>query len=720
MPLARLGPYEIKALLGTGQSGEVYKATDTRLNRTVAIKVLRGPDIDRLEREARLIAALNNPHICSIYDIGDNYIVMEYIEGTQIKGPLPPNLSLHFATQIATALEAAHSQGIIHRDLKPENILVTRGNVKLLDFGHAKQLSSSPADAEVVTLAGIVLGTAAYMSPEQAQGKPVDPRSDVFSFGLVLYEMLSGRRAFTGDTVLDVLNNIVKNEPRALETTPEFQRIVLHCLRKDPASRFQSMAEVKEALAQIPTQQVSEKHPSIAVLPFANLSSDKENEYFSDGLTDEIINALAQIPGLRVTARTSAFVFRNKEQDIRRIAETLDVQTILEGSVRKSGKRLRITAQLINAVDGCHLWSKKYDKEMADVFAIQDDIAVSIVKALQLRLYHGSTVNIPAYEAYLKARYYMWKLTPTALEQSRECYEEAIALDPTFALAFSGYADYLLVRALIGLVPASDAMPAARVSARRALDIDPSLPEAHALLATVATLYDFNRQEAEREFALAMKRESVSSVVRLYHALYYLLPRAAKQAVRELERGLQDDPLNATLHLVLGVCLLEAGNKLEASREFQEALELDQQSIQPMVMLAMDYWSRNMNAEALAWAERAHSLTPGHSMASGLFAGLLALNGDSTRAKIVIETLGDTQSYRASIGLALYHTIINEIDKAIYWIEQAVQHGDISGVFILLHSPLGKTLSSSPSWPTLAKSLRLHETIVPASAGTAG
>src|SRR5262245_61762351 len=324
-PHTRRGPKEITGLRGTGGTGEVYKATDTRLNRSVAIKCLTGPDVDRLEREARVIAAMNNPYICSIYDIGDDYLVMEYVEGDPIRGPLPLSECLNLAGQIATALEAAHSRGVVHRDLKPANILVGHGIVKLLDFGHAKQLTSSPSEADSETLAGTVLGTAAYMSPEQVQGKSVDARSDVFSFGVVLYDIVSGKRAFPGDTVLDVLNAVAYDEPRQLETTPELQTLVMRCLNKEPAKRFQSMAEVKEALSRVHVHKPT-KQPSIAVLPFANLSGNEDNEYFCEGLTEEIITQLAQIPGLRVTARTSAFVFQKQAADIRKIAETLDVQ----------------------------------------------------------------------------------------------------------------------------------------------------------------------------------------------------------------------------------------------------------------------------------------------------------------------------------------------------------------------------------------------------------
>jgi serine/threonine-protein kinase len=688
----------------------VYKAVDTRLNRSVAIKTLKGPDKERLEREARVIATLNHPHVCAIYDVGDDFLVMEYVEGAPIHGPLPLRECLSLATQIASALEAAHAQGIVHRDLKPANILVHRGSVKLLDFGHAKQLASGPSKDDPITLTGPVLGTAAYMSPEQAQGKSSDARSDVFAFGAVLYELVSGRRAFPGDGVLDVLNAVVHDEPRPLETTPELQGIVTRCLSKDPANRFQSMSEVRAALAQVRLHQ-PKKQPSIAVLPFANLSGDTENEYFCDGLTEEIINQLAQIPGLRVTARTSVFVFQKRTEDIRKIAETLDVQTLLEGSVRESGTRLRITVQLINAVDGYHLWSKGYDRTKAEVFEVQDDIAGAIARSLQLRLYHGSTVNIPAFEAYLKARHFLWKLTPESLAQSREHYERAIALDPDFALAHCGYADYFLARVILGMVPADEALPSARANARKALELDPSLPDAHAVLGTVATLLDLDWHEAERRFDLAVVREAVSSSVRVLHAYYYLLPRGrANDAVKELEQALRDDPLNATLHRVLGVCLFNTGRDADASSQFHEALELDEHSIPAMAVIAMDYWAHGRHDDALAWAERAYSLTPWDVLPIGLYAGLLSSSGDATRARKVIAKLGDDRSHGAPFARGLFHMLAGEIDEATAWVQKAVQQRYVAGVFQLMFSPVGKNLRSSGRWPAIAAMLNLPET----------
>src|SRR5580698_4403729 len=382
---AKLGPYEILAPIGAGGMGEVYRALDPRLGREVAIKFLHAKYSDRLESEARAIAALNHPHICAIHDIGPDYLVMEYVQGAPLKGPLPPAEAIRLGAQIAQALEAAHAKGITHRDLKPANILVTASGVKLLDFGLAKLTVLEDSDA-TRTIAGTVIGTPDYMSPEQAQSHPADSRSDIFSFGVVLYEMLTGRRAFSGDTSIAIMAAIVRDEPRPIDTAPGLQAIVARCLRKAPADRFQSASEVRAALENAALTKPIEKAPSIAVLPFANMSADKEQEYFSDGLAEEIINALVKVPGLKVIARTSAFAFKGQNTDIRKIAETLGVANILEGSVRRSGNRIRVTAQLITAADGSHQWSERYDREVAEVFAVQDEISAAISAALHTKL----------------------------------------------------------------------------------------------------------------------------------------------------------------------------------------------------------------------------------------------------------------------------------------------------------------------------------------------
>src|SRR6202049_4247096 len=445
-PGTKLGPYEILALLGVGGMGEVWKARDTRLNRLVAIKVSQEKFSDRFEQEARAVASLNHPHICHLYDIGPNYLVMEYIDGEPLKGPLSAERALKLALEIADALDAAHSKDIIHRDLKPANILVTASGVKLLDFGLAKMLAPIAAVADEtgtlgLTQPGMIVGTPQYMSPEQIEAKSTDARSDIFGFGTVLYEMLTGKPAFAGNSILGVIAAVLHEQPKAASGVKDgvpmdFDRIVARCLEKDPARRFASMQEVKGALQRAVVSQ--DARASIAVLPFANLSADRENEYFGDGLAEEIINALTQVSGLRVIARTSAFAFKGKQEDVRRIAEMLGVGNILEGSVRKAGNRIRVTAQLITAADGSHLWSERYDREMSDIFAVQDEISQAIADALKAKL--GTrpggasrprpTVNLEAYRAYLEGNHYQVEMTPAGMLRSLECYERSIRLDP--------------------------------------------------------------------------------------------------------------------------------------------------------------------------------------------------------------------------------------------------------------------------------------------------
>jgi serine/threonine protein kinase len=421
MPLAtgdRLGPYEILDPIGSGGMGEVWKARDTRLGRIVAIKLLKEQHSERFEQEARAVAALNHPNICQIYDTGPDYLVLEHIDGEPLQGPFPEQEAVGLAIQIASALKEAHGRGILHRDLKPDNILVTtKGTAKLLDFGLAK-FPATDSDF-TKTVEGTVMGTAPYMAPEQARGEPLDERSDIFSFGAVLYEMVSGKQAFSGVSAAEVMSAVLRDEPERLRNSAALSAIVMRCMRKTPGERFQTMAEIKVALETI-SEKPAQLQPSIAVLPFANMSRDADDEYFSDGLADEIINALTQVAGLKVIARTSAFAFKGKNEDIRRIAEALGVTSVLEGSVRRAGNRLRVTAQLIHAADGTHLWSQRYDREMTDIFAVQDEIAAAIAGSLQVKLTgkpvttRTSEPNLPAYEAFLRGRQQSYKLSPEA------------------------------------------------------------------------------------------------------------------------------------------------------------------------------------------------------------------------------------------------------------------------------------------------------------------
>ncbi len=457
------------------------------------------------------------------------------------------------------------------------------------------------------------------------------------------------------------------------------------------------------------------RQPSIAVLPFSNLSADRENEYFGDGLAEEIIGALGHLPRLKVTARTSAFGFRGKEQDIRRIAEMLGVSNILEGTVRREGGRIRVTAQLINAEDGCHLWSDRFDREITDVFAIQDEIARSIAVALEVKLGAGPTLlrrhtpKLPAWEEFLKGRYYASKFTQQSTVRARQCFEEAIALDPDFAMAWNHLSRVFMLLTGLGLLDAREAMPLARSAAHKALEIDTSLREAQAALGNIAATYDYDWEEAGRRFGLAMAREPVPPDVRCNYGFFYLLPMGrAREAVNEYRRALEEDPLRLLSRVELALCLQAAGLEAEASAEMSKVLELDENFAAAWAWLGLGLASRGRFEEALAPAEKAHALWPMAPHLIGLLAGLLVRTGNSSRAETLLERLGSGEKYGAPFGLVVFHLVCSEIEEAAEWAEKAIEQRDFRLV-ITMSQPILKDLRSSSRWPRLARRMNLPE-----------
>ena len=708
-PGDKLGPHLILSPIGAGGMGEVWKARDTRLDRIVAIKRLKGQHTARFEQEARAIAALNHPNICQIYDIGPDYLVLEYVEGAPPKGPMPPASAVRLALEIASALEEAHRRGILHRDLKPANILVTERGAKVLDFGLAKLMADSDATQ---TMEGTVLGTAAYMAPEQAEGKPLDARSEIFSFGAVLYEVLSGARAFRGNSTAAVLSAVLRDDPAPFDSPADLKRIVSKCLAKQPADRYSSMTELRTALEQISTSKPAEQKPSIAVLPFANMSRDADDEYFSDGLAEEIINALVKLPGLKVIARTSAFSFKGQNIDIRKIAETLGVTTVLEGSVRRSGNRIRVTAQLITADDGTHLWSERYDREMADVFAVQDEIAAAISEALQLKLSPQSaskpryTPKLPAYEALLKAKHFHWKVTAESMEQAEGFYQQAIDLDPQYALAHAAYADYLFGRTTVGMTPLREAAPLSHALARKALELDPSLLEPHSTLGILAAHSEFNWKESNSECALSIAGEAAPPHCHFTFGLCLLLAGRCAEALEQMEQAIQKDPLQTSTRTWLGISLSAVGRDAEAEEHLRQTMHLDANFFWAYVFLAEHYAARGMFAEALPLAEKAFSLTPWYPPSVGIYAGVLARLGQMDRGKELVQKLGSGERYVTPSGWAIFHICRGEIDLAADWYEKVIEERDPIGMQTL-QTPLGKLVRSSARWPKLAAMMNL-------------
>jgi serine/threonine protein kinase len=586
----RIGNYEVVTPQGAGGMGEVYRARDTRLDRTVAIKSLPpGFAIDperlaRFEREAKLLASLNHPNIAGIYGLedvaGSPYLVLEFVEGETLaqrlsRGPISARETLEVGGQIASAIEAAHARGIVHRDLKPGNVMLNAsGDVKVLDFGLAKggaveatsisDLSASPTMALSSTGQGIILGTAPYMSPEQARGKAVDRRTDIWAFGCLLFECLSGHPAFQGETVSDVIARILEREPDwsaiPASAPTRLRDVVQRCLTKDVAERPRDIGDLRRELGAIAQQMSSSgarsgaaaELPSLAVLYFENLSSDSESDYFCAGITEDILTDLSKIKGLRVASRNAVARYRGAPADLPKVASDLGVTSVLEGSVRRAGDRVRITAQLINATNGFHLWADRYDRTLADVFAVQEEIAKSIADALRVALTPAESEslvqnrpdNVRAYDLYLRGRQRYGSYSAEAIREALELFQQAIAIDPDYALAWAGVAD--CYGQMLQYEMAKDPEEAARLgfqAARRAIAINPRLAEGHKAEALVLRFTgDLSGSKAALMRALDANPRYMPALTNL--AVEAMTFADLAGAERFIRRSLEIDPQN--------------------------------------------------------------------------------------------------------------------------------------------------------------------------------
>ena len=727
--------YTIERELGRGGLATVFLARDVKHHRHVALKVL-DPELaaslgtERFLAEIRVTANLQHPNVLPLFDSGETngllFYVMPFVAGESLRakldreGQLPVDEAVRIASAIAFALDYAHRHGVVHRDVKPENVLLSDGVPMVADFGIAKAVSSrldGPSTNPGLTKAGHWIGTPSYMSPEQAMCEAVDGRSDIYALGCMLYEMLSGHVPFTGPSVQSVLTKHlvipVPSVREARDSVPlNVDATIVRAMAKEPADRFANPAQFAAALVSAPHVEPMPDYSrlaSVAVLPFANMSADKENEFFGDGLAEEIINVLAQAPGMKVAGRTSSFFFRGKDVEFGELGRRLNVDHILEGSVRKAGNHIRVTAQLIKVTDGFHLWSERYDREMTDIFEIQDEITQAIAAALRIKLspeaatFRRQTPNLRAYAAYLEARDHWVRPTPESLARVKECLEHAIELDPRFALAYSLLGAHYTMLANLGFRPAREVIPLARAAEQAALRIEPSLPEAHALLGVCAGT-DYNWNEAEREWRLAMAQEPVSRDVRFWYGNHYLLSMGRlAEAVEAMARGLQDDPLNVLYRHHFAVGLRNAGRLEDAEAELRKILEIDENFPLAVSTLGAICAQQGRFEEALTLTERAYALTPWRHPVIGQLAALLVRAGARSRADALLEMLGAGKEYGAPTGLAVFHAVCGDLDRAAEWAERAIEER-----YPRLVPILGPLLRSSPGWPALAKLMNLQ------------
>jgi serine/threonine-protein kinase len=715
------GRYSIGRKLGEGGMAVVFLARDERHDRNVALKVLRPTlaseiSAERFLRKIRIAAKLTHPHILPLYDSGEAdgflFYVMPTMEGRSLrerldKEPqLPLDEAIRIAQEVASALDYAHRHGVIHRDIKPENILLHEGAAMLADFGIGKAVSSAERD---ITLTGMAIGTPAYMSPEQASAESeVDGRSDLYSLGCVLYEMLSGEPPYTGPTAQAViakrLGAPVPHVKVVRDVAEPVDAVVTRALARTPVDRFASAAEFAAALrdaesgtlhtpeAVAAVGQATSGVKSVAVLPFANMSADPENEYFSDGMTEEIINVLGNVPGIQVASRTSSFAFKGKDVDVRQIGKKLGVGTVLEGSVRKVGRRIRITAQLTDVTNGYSLWNKTYDRQLEDVFAIQGEISRAIAGALKVKLVGdaGSRMapapeNLEAYNLYLKGRFFYNKFTELDLRRGIELFEQALQVAPEHARAHAGIADCWAYLADDWVAP-DEAYPKAKASALRALDLEPSLGDAFTALGKVLCWYEWDFAGAERELTNAVTLNPNSAEARFVFGS--TLPCVGKldRGLEELRQALVLDPLAPLFSRWVGRYLLFLGEHDGTIEQSQKTLELDPNYFHAFLDIGSAYLGKGDPEHALEWYRKGQSLRSSVRSYDAHLVRALAAMGQREEAQAIMERLASEaqEHYLRSEVLAMGYAAVGDFDGAFAALEQALRSRSAGLIFIHL------------------------------------
>jgi serine/threonine protein kinase/tetratricopeptide (TPR) repeat protein len=757
--------YRLIEKLGQGGMGIVYRAEDSRLHRSVALKFL--PEaafsdrlaIERFEREARAASALNHPHICTIHDIGKHegrdFIVMELLEGQTLKHYIADRKMeageiAKWGLQISEALKAAHAKGIVHRDIKPANIFITEhGQAKVLDFGLAKLLHSGDGETTIIddlTLTGGVVGTLQYMAPEQALGRNVDARSDIYALGMVLYEMAAGTRPFREDQPSHLTDDILhKVPPRLGKLHPriptQLEKIILKCLEKDPRKRYQSAAELIADLQELATGSTGvavdrslrwrpwygvtagglaavvlasvllglnvngwrdrlwnrfrngvslQRIQSLAVLPLENLTGDSAQDYFADGMTEELITDLANIGVPRVISRTSVMQYKNTHKSLPQIAKELNVDGVVEGSIARSGDRVRVTAQLIDAPSDRHLWADSYDRSPRDILTIENDVAQAIANAIKLKVTSVEKIRLAkirpispeAYEAYLHGRYFWNKRTEEDLVKAKGYFEQAIAEDPEFAPAYSGLADTYFYRGYaFGHAPPQDAMPLAKAAVLKALQLDDSLAEGHTSLAMVKMFYDWDFPGAEQEFKRAIALNPNYATAHHAYAILLLALGRPDQSIAEARKAVEVDPFSVPVNNILGTVLGYVKRCDEAIVQYRRTLELDPNLTMAHIGLADSYRCKGLQKEGdeeeleevvKGMVEEGH--TP---QKIEEFRKAYAIPGRRgiTEKQIAFGLANWEKNHWhvAAYSIALKYASLGEMDQAFAWIDKAIE-----------------------------------------------
>ena len=714
-----LSHYKIASQIGEGGMGVVYKAWDEHLDRWVAIKTLSPVKISDSDRrrfllEAKMASGLSHPNIVVVHDVAaddsTDFIVMEYVEGNPLKTlitsvGMPAEDVVKLGIQIADAVACAHEHGIIHRDLKPGNILVTREQrVKILDFGLAKREHSTSVES-TATMEGTVTGTAGYMSPEQVRGQSVGPASDVFSLGIILYEMLAGRRPFRGESSVAVMGAILFEEPTPIweyrpDLPAELGQCVMACLRKCLPDRIATAAEVKRVLQSLkpdssrsttPLRTAGEGKPSLVVLPFTSRGDDAI-DYFGEGLAEELINALTRIPSLRVIARASAFAFRGPGYDIAAVRDKLGVDYLLDGAVRHSGDRVRVTVNLIRTSDASQMWSERFDRRITDIFEIQDEISAAAAEKLKLHFGGSSgvlaphaTSDIEAYKLYLQGRFFWNRRSWPNLRRGIECFQQALERDPLYADAYSGIADSYNLLGYYNERPPKEAFSQAKAAAEKALGIDPDNSGAHASLGYASLFYDWNWAKAETEFRRALERDPENARAHHWHAWYFFATRQPQEGVAAMQRAHDRDPLAPIVNDHLGLSYSLAGRHDKALRQLSQTIAVAPDFFLAHYRVGWVYLQKGQPQDAVAPLERAVDLSEGTN-ALGLLGyayGRAGRREDALRVGARLEAEAAAR-YISPFEAALVCAGLSDLDIAYAALERALQHR--SSEFVLFHA----------------------------------